>query len=53
MSRFLMRDEEGNTCPKCGGSGMWQPHGSLSPSDADPCPCTYPDEDDDDQEQSA
>lgn len=41
-----MRNEDGNVCPKCGGSGVLQNLATMSPSDAEPCPCTYADEDD-------
>jgi hypothetical protein len=40
MRRFLMRDEDGNTCPKCGGTGRLRNYRTMSPSDDEPCPCT-------------
>ncbi len=49
MSRFLMRDEDGNACSKCGGSGVLRNLATLSPSDDEPCPCTQDDEADDDE----
>ncbi len=39
MGRFLVRDEEGNVCPKCGGSGVLRNLATLSPSDDEPCAC--------------
>jgi hypothetical protein len=41
MSRFLMRDEDGNVCPRCDGTGKLRNFQTMSPSDDEPCPCTY------------
>jgi hypothetical protein len=50
MRRFLMRDEDGNTCPKCGGTGRLRNYRTMSPPDDEPCPCTRGTDDDEDAE---
>jgi hypothetical protein len=53
MGRFLMRDEDGNVCPRCGGTGLLQNVATFSPSDANPCPCTYEDDEDEEDRRDA
>jgi hypothetical protein len=42
---FAMRDEFGQVCPRCGGSGRLPNLATMSPSDEEPCPCTFGDDD--------
>ena len=50
---YLMRDENGNVCPKCGGSGVKRNLATLSPSDDEPCSCTERNDDEETDEQAS